>query len=197
MPSRSVSPCRCGRLPEEGAHLPITEPKITARQRCIVWIWIALATLMGIFPPWTQRGGLSVGYAWIVAPLPYATHIDTSRLLLQWALLTFLCGGLCLAWPFGQRARTHPRQQWLDLVDIFSVEIERSEPILELESERLNIEPPDRLLIRLRKVDPATALELVLRTNPNLKPGDLFPDSGIPPLELAKAIMVAMSRARS
>jgi hypothetical protein len=80
------------------------------------------------------------------------------------------------------------------LVDIFSVELERSEPLLESESERLNIEPPDRILIRLRKADPATALNLMLKKNPKLKADDLFPNSRIPPLELAKAMMVSMSR---
>lgn len=61
---------------------------MTRHRRIVVWAWIAAIVAAGIFPPWTQNG-YPRGYCLLFSPPPYArTHIDSSRLALEWLLIS-------------------------------------------------------------------------------------------------------------
>jgi hypothetical protein len=87
------------------------------KQKVVVWVGLLLIVTTGLYPPMTQETLLAVGnsfhsirfffgYAWIFeasssqlqTPSPYVTtfHVETTRLLVQWAMACFVVGGL--AW---------------------------------------------------------------------------------------------------
>ena len=83
---------------------------MTARERFIIWGWIAVVVVAGIFPPWAQRG-FPAGYHLIFAPPSNrgAIHVDQSRLMIEWIIVTAIAAGLCFAWP--RRKATHKENQ--------------------------------------------------------------------------------------
>jgi hypothetical protein len=88
---------------------------MNAKQRSAVQVGIAVAVLMGIFPPWTDSFRFeqvisqgAAGYSFILDP-PKAEYfhtitIDLSRLLVQWVVvaLAVACGFLSLREPSKQ-----------------------------------------------------------------------------------------------
>ncbi|KKN83527.1 hypothetical protein LCGC14_0297660 [marine sediment metagenome] len=82
----------------------------------IAFVWVVIGVLLGtlIYPPWKRQTGHSVGYGWLwIGPLGWgwdhrggghsyqyrlrnrtSLRIDTTRLLLQWAVVFLLAGGL-------------------------------------------------------------------------------------------------------
>jgi hypothetical protein len=83
--------------------------RMTRHRRIVVWAWIAAVVAAGIFPPWAQNG-YSLGYRLLFTPALYArTHIDSSRLMVEWVLISILALGCFLAWPerIGWRLRAN------------------------------------------------------------------------------------------
>lgn len=77
------------------------------KQKNILLVGLFIFALMGLFPPWNFRfeGSVVVNrpgpYAFIFSPPTYqpygvegAPHIDTSRLMVQWAIVVGVCCGL-------------------------------------------------------------------------------------------------------
>ena len=89
---------------------------MNGKQKVCIWIGIALFVLMGILPPWVYRNDMdnngaglrmeaSAGYSLLISPpelrKPWnwdrsftAVSIDVTRLLIQWAMVVVLVGGL-------------------------------------------------------------------------------------------------------
>src|SRR5947209_5778539 len=73
-------------------------PKIPPPRRPIIWTWILAVVALGIFPPWATR--YSAGkYGFLFLPPNSATHVDLSRLSVQWLLVTLVSAGAHFAWP--------------------------------------------------------------------------------------------------
>ncbi len=83
------------------------------KQKVCIWIGIASFVLMGLLPPWVYRFDsdvvrmeASAGYSFLTSPPApkegyYAeqgdfitVRIDVTRLLIQWAMVVVLVGGL-------------------------------------------------------------------------------------------------------
>jgi len=77
------------------------------KQKYILFMGLFIFALMGLFPPWNFRfeGSVVVNrpgpYAFIFSPPTYkpygvegAPRIDTFRLMVQWAVVVFVCSGL-------------------------------------------------------------------------------------------------------
>lgn len=75
---------------------------MSTRQKLVVWVWIALIAIAGIYPPWAQRGG-PVGYHLLFAPPNRSLRIDQSRLTIEWFIATLFAAGLYVAWPIRGR----------------------------------------------------------------------------------------------
>jgi hypothetical protein len=82
--------------------------KMTGRRRIVIWVWIAAVLAAGVFPPWAQ-GGYPRGYYLLFSPLPTRAHIDSSRLNLEWVLISAVALGFLFAWP-ERTARKAPPQ---------------------------------------------------------------------------------------
>ena len=89
---------------------------MSVKQKVCIWIGIAAFVLIGILPPWVYRldsenSGAKVrveasaGYSFLTSPpelrKPWnwdrsftAVSIDVTRLLIQWAMVVVLVGGL-------------------------------------------------------------------------------------------------------
>ena len=87
---------------------------MNTKQKLCVWLGIGVFVLMGLFPPWVYRLDAkdtrvekSAGYSLLVSPpeaAPYPSwgwgedlttvKIDVARLLIQWAMLVAVVGGL-------------------------------------------------------------------------------------------------------
>lgn len=79
-------------------------------QKIVIMIGLIVIVLMGVVPPWVytfslqgSRSKYSAGYSPIVSPPPrqadhpaYGVSLDISRLLMQWALVGMVAGGLVL-----------------------------------------------------------------------------------------------------
>jgi hypothetical protein len=79
----------------------MTSLELTRHQRRLVWVWIVLVVGMGIYPPWTNRGGYTAGYA----PL-FSTgfhSVDFGRLMVEWIVATVVVAGLYIAGPTTRR----------------------------------------------------------------------------------------------
>ncbi len=72
---------------------------LTHRRLLIIWVWLAAFVAMGIFPPWTTRSGYTRGYGFIFSPPNQAVHLDQSRLVVQWMIITLIAGVLYFVWP--------------------------------------------------------------------------------------------------
>lgn len=82
---------------------------MTGRRRVVIWLWIAAVLAAGIFPPWAQSG-YPRGYYLLFSPPPYArSHIDSSRLIVEWVLISVVALGCIFAWP-ERAARKAPPQ---------------------------------------------------------------------------------------
>jgi hypothetical protein len=82
---------------------------MAARDRFIIWGWIAVVVAAGIFPPWDQRG-YPEGYHLIFSPPRNrgAIHVDQSRLMIEWIIVTAIVAGLRFAWPVGKPEDIRP-----------------------------------------------------------------------------------------
>jgi hypothetical protein len=74
---------------------------VSERQRRVVWMAVLAAAMTGLYPPWacmTARGfGVAIGYSWIFSPPQgtcYAVAVDTSRFLIQWAVVAIVAAAL-------------------------------------------------------------------------------------------------------
>lgn len=75
---------------------------MNTKRKIVLWIGIAIIVVMGIFPPWVQRGALSEksdGYSFILnEPENYAfgwfPRLDLPRLFIQWLIVAFITAGL-------------------------------------------------------------------------------------------------------
>ena len=71
-------------------------------QKTFLWIGIAVIVAMGLFPPWVVGQSVlspkDAGYHFILNPpkarRPEFTGLNTSRLVVQWAMVTVVTGGL-------------------------------------------------------------------------------------------------------
>ena len=74
---------------------------LTSKQKNGIWLGIAIAVAMGVFPPWVEggMGGVPGSYAPIFEPPQSRSdhapmQIDLTRLLLQWAMVGMVVSGL-------------------------------------------------------------------------------------------------------
>ena len=119
------------------------------RQRFVVFVGVSIMAWMGVYPPWVHIRGIDRRYAygWIFNPPPrpmrelvstrasaadffggpkpiepepgWRTEIDLTRLLIQWAVVALVAGGLALADPvlyaiLFSRFTQHLTQQWME-----------------------------------------------------------------------------------
>jgi hypothetical protein len=64
------------------------------KQTITLWAGIVVVVLMGVFPPWLYRSGLiGTTYGFLFLPPIYCT-LDVGRLLIQWAMVVIVVGGL-------------------------------------------------------------------------------------------------------
>ena len=78
------------------------------KQKIVIWIAISIITIMGLFPPWVKTiSNVSeekpAGYSLIFAPRDVykmgsgpGIHLDVARLLVQWAMVILVAGGIIL-----------------------------------------------------------------------------------------------------
>lgn len=68
------------------------------RQIIVLWIGIIIIVLMGLFPPWMNvdpSGGYYIkGYNFILDKPSTFCRIDVPQLLVQWAMVAIIAGGL-------------------------------------------------------------------------------------------------------
>lgn len=85
---------------------------LNKKQKIFLWVGILALGGMGLYPPWSEtfsaqmhgQGGSSVtplGYNLLFSPPQkphtsplYGVRIDTDRLLIQWAIIVAITGGL-------------------------------------------------------------------------------------------------------
>lgn len=81
---------------------------MSKKQKYMLFLGLFIFALMGLFPPWkfSFEGSVVVRpgfYAFIFSPPTYkpfgvegVPHIDTFRLMVQWAVVVVFCSGLFL-----------------------------------------------------------------------------------------------------
>lgn len=72
---------------------------MTARNTSILWAWVAALIGSGLYAPWTGLGGFNRGYGLIFEPPRSATHVDGSRLAIEWILATAVAAALFFTSP--------------------------------------------------------------------------------------------------
>jgi hypothetical protein len=80
---------------------------MTGRQRVVVWAWVGVVVAAGLFPPWVGRD-YPKGYHFLFQPeisgnqggtTFFRSHVDHSRLALEWVVATVAALGFFFAWP--------------------------------------------------------------------------------------------------
>jgi len=74
---------------------------MNTKQKIVLWIGITIIVVMGVFPPWVQRGGLvekSDGYSFILKEpehfeMGWFPRPDVSRLFIQWVMVAVITAG--------------------------------------------------------------------------------------------------------
>jgi hypothetical protein len=77
-----------------------------ASRKWIIWAWMAVTVIAGMFPPWRTSYRRPSGYHLIFLNPPYpAQSIDHSRLLIEWILAAVLAGGAYFTVQTGERGK--------------------------------------------------------------------------------------------
>jgi hypothetical protein len=90
--------------PKTAAKAPAAAASPRRKSQRLLLVGLAIAVLMGVFPPWTEalhfeniHAESPLGYAFILSPpkavVPYTVRIDIIRLLLQWTVVALAVGG--------------------------------------------------------------------------------------------------------
>lgn len=79
--------------------------RMTDRHRFIIWGWIAIVVVAGVYAPWETHNGRTSGYHLIFAPPSEWIHVDLRRLIVEWIIATAIAVGLYFAWPARQSIR--------------------------------------------------------------------------------------------
>jgi hypothetical protein len=86
---------RCGKV-SHGGKEQVDAAQGDTKRKAIVWICTALIAATCLFPPWSSSGRIEIakGYAWLFNPPDQLSHVDLSRLVVQWVLIAVV--GLAL-----------------------------------------------------------------------------------------------------
>jgi hypothetical protein len=75
----------------------VPEPRRSLLITVMTWLWVACMVGTCLAPPWLNNAGYTLGYTPVFKPPQGPVHIDQGRLLLEWAVVTVVACGVCLA----------------------------------------------------------------------------------------------------
>jgi hypothetical protein len=75
----------------------------------ILWTAVFLIVSAGLWPPWaTGVANIYLGYGFIFGSLGDRAHVDLTRLLVEWVIVSVVSAALFFAWPDALMSRRWP-----------------------------------------------------------------------------------------